>query len=917
LVLLGRDAEFGAILDAVDRAVAGHGCAVCVEGEPGIGKTSLVAAVVDAALISHPGIQVVRAVGVESEFSLPHAGLLDLLSPILDRLDALPSGQRQALLSALGRSESSSGADRFLVSVATLGLLSSYAEDRPLVLVVDDLQWVDPETIAALLFSARRINHDPIAILLTRRRLPGIKPLADLTGIDRLDLGGLATADARRLLAESVAPIVVGPLVSRTGGNPLALLELTRSLSPEQRRGSSPLPAALPVGPRLSAAFTGSILALSPAARRVVTMAAASLDADAGPLFRAMDAAGVDAADALVEAESAGVLRVDPAMVEFRHPLLRNAAWSAATATERRAAHTSLAAANEHRPGSRLRHLAEATSGPDDELAAALLRLAAAERTRAGYAAASAIAERASSLLSRPGPSLDALADAVEDAALSGDVDRVRLLVGRIDAQPIEVSRQAHARRLLCAGTLEENAGSVPRAARQLSRAAELGTGAVRLRALFELLQAQYRLGSADGMAEVAGAIQRHAAPDDPEQAMLVAYSAAAALAFAGRWDEAAPPAVLALDLLERIPALRDDPRYLQATGLAAGWARTFERIYRDAPRRLEQTRSSGAIGVLPLILSLLAGAASMFGRHQEAFAYAGEAVELGTELGYVVDVSIAQELLAWELAARGCHEQAQQALHAARLLQERAEIATAAVHVELVEAFCALCSGDLPRVVEVLEHRIIVDGGRQPRGDYPLSVVPDLVEAYLGLGRRAEARAVAARHGELHRESADPDMRAEAHRLAGMLAEDTADAEAEFEAAHRAHANGFDAFSAARTRLTHGQWLRRAGARLAAREQLRMAANAFRAMGVDLWVSRADNELAATGSTARRGPERDAALTSQETRVALYVARGLTNREIAAEMFLSPKTVEHHVTSVLRKRGLRSRVELAAAFTS
>ena len=187
------------VLDAVDSAVGGHGCAVCVEGEPGIGKTALVDAVVDAACPPHPTIQVVRAVGVESEFSLAHAGLLDLLTPMLDRLDALPAGQRQALASALGRSESSVGADRFLVAVATLALLSPHAEDRPLLLVVDDLQWVDPETVAALLFSARRLRHDPVAMLLTRRRLARHRPATDLAGIDRLTLG--RTAAGRRRTA--------------------------------------------------------------------------------------------------------------------------------------------------------------------------------------------------------------------------------------------------------------------------------------------------------------------------------------------------------------------------------------------------------------------------------------------------------------------------------------------------------------------------------------------------------------------------------------------------------------------------------------------------------------------------------------------------------------------------------------------
>jgi tetratricopeptide (TPR) repeat protein len=276
-------------------------------------------------------------------------------------------------------------------------------------------------------------------------------------------------------------------------------------------------------------------------------------------------------------------------------------------------------------------------------------------------------------------------------------------------------------------------------------------------------------------MGEAADAIRSCADTRDPEQAMLVAHSAAAALAFAGRWDAAADPARRALELLEQAPGLQDDPRYLLTAGLAASWAGTLALAYGDAPRRLRVARSQGAIGVLPMALSLLAGAAGLFGRHQDAFAYVGEAVELGTELGYVADVSIAQELLAWELAARDRPEQAQEALGAARRLQQRAEVSAAAVHIDLVESFCALCTGDLPRVIAILEHRIEVDGGRQSRGDYPLSVAPDLVEAYLGLGRGREALHITARHGKVHRDSPDPDIRAETHRLAGMTADSLA----------------------------------------------------------------------------------------------------------------------------------------------
>ncbi len=919
-MLIGRDAEVATLLDGIGRVSAGRGFAVCVQGEPGIGKTALVDAVVDAATSAHPDIQVVRTVGVESEIGLAHAGLVDLLTPLPDRTDALPDGQRIALAGALGRTGSSAGADRFLVALATLTLISIGAGDRPLVIVVDDVQWLDAESRAALLFAVRRLRHDAVAVLLTRRLAPEIPadPLTgDLTGIDRLSLSGLTTADVGRLLDGAVPATVVEPLVERTGGNPLALLELTRSLTPEQRRGSAALPPALPVGARLSAAFGGAIIGLSPAARRAAILAAASFDGASGPLLRALAAEVVDAAAAVAETEAAGVLEIDAHTVRFRHPLLRNAAWLVTSAAERRSAHRTLAEVYRHRPGIRLRHRAEAADGPDDALAAELLALAGTERTRAGHATASAIAERASGLLSEPGPSLDALADAVQDAAIGGDARRVHVLAGRILAEPDGVSPQARARALLRLGTVEADTGSVPRSAELLAGAARIGAGAVRVRALFELLQAHYRVGSAPGMAEAADAIGACADGRDPEQAMLSAYSQAAALAFAGRWVEAADPARRTLELFDRHPGLLDDPHHLLTAGLAAGWAGTVAAAYRDGPRHLELARSRGAIGVLPTALSLLAGAAGLLGRHREAFAYAGEAVELGTELGYAADVSIAQELLAWELAARGAAGAAERALVAARRLQQRAGIADAAVHVELVDAFCALCAGDLPRVVVVLERRIEVDGGRQPRGDYPLSVAPDLVEAYLGLGRRADAVDLAERHVARHRDAAEPDIRAEAHRLAGMTTDAPADAEAAFEAAHRAHAAGVDAFSAARTRLAHGQRLRRSGERLAAREQLRAAADAFRSMGLDLWVGRADDELAATGSTARRGPDRGAALTSQETRVALFVARGMTNREIAAALFLSPRTVEHHVTSVLRKQGLRSRVELAAAFGS
>jgi DNA-binding NarL/FixJ family response regulator len=318
---------------------------------------------------------------------------------------------------------------------------------------------------------------------------------------------------------------------------------------------------------------------------------------------------------------------------------------------------------------------------------------------------------------------------------------------------------------------------------------------------------------------------------------------------------------------------------------------------------------------VLPAALSLAAGGALFTGNHRFAYAAAGEAVELGAELGFVADIATAQELLAWEEAARGRHEQAATALAAARALGERAGVADGSVQLHLMDAYTALCRGDHARVVEVLEQRIAADGGRLPRGDYELAVAPDLVETYLAVGRYEDAAALAARHVALHEHSPLPDVRAEAERLRGLLAVDGPTADAAFARAHEAHAAGFRTDSAARTHLAHGIRLRRQGRRVDARRHLLAAREAFEGMGLDHWSARAAGELDATGLRARRGPAAGEALTSQETRVALLVAQGLSNKDIAAAVFLSPKTVEHHVTAVLRKRGLRSRAAIAAAF--
>ena len=903
-MIVGRAPELAEIAAVLEAARHGVGASLCLVGEPGIGKTTLL----DAAAGSAAGFQVLRATGVATELSLGHGALLALLLPLRDRLDAVPGPQREALAAALGWAGPGGQGDRFLVAAGTLSLLAAAAERQPVLVAVDDAQWIDRESLAVLAFAARRVGHDPVALLVAARAGPD--PAAAVDGVRSLRLDGLPFADAAALLRGRVAAGLVDPLVVATGGNPLALVEAVRRLTPEQRRGSAPLPDVLPLGDRLASAFRRDEHRLPGGAHRALVLAAASGESDAGPVVAALRAEGHDPDAALAAAEHAGVVALDAGRLTFTHPLLRSAVWSATPAAERRSAHAALAAALTGDPDRQTRHLAEAATGYDAGLAARLEELAGRERTRRGYAAASAVAERAARLHPDPAWAASARAAAVEDALLGGDPGRVRELAGRVLAGP--AGGPTRARALLALGTLEHYAGAPPLARPLLAEAAELGVGAVRLRALAELSTVGYRLGSAEAMSAAADALAAGADSADPEQAMLAHYTRAAALAFGGDWAGARNAALRAVDLLEGESRLRDEPRYLVAALLAPAWAGEPERVLGYLDRRMDTARALGALGVLPLALSLIAGGAMALGEHQRAYAWAGEAVELGIELGYVADLAYGYEVLAFEQAARGLHAEAAAGLAEARRLADRADISAGAVHVHLVDAFAALCRGDLDTVVRVLEWRIAVDGGRLPRGDYPLGVAPELVEAYLGLGRRHDAVALAGRHAEANRDSPVPEVRAHVARLDGMLAGDDAAADTAFETAYELHA---DPFGAARTQLLHGSRLRRAGRRVAAREQLRAAAAGFDALGLDGWTARATDELAATGQRPRRGPRDGDQLTSQETRVALLVARGLSNRDVAAALFVSPRTVEHHVSSVLRKRGLRSRTELAAAF--
>jgi DNA-binding CsgD family transcriptional regulator len=914
--VLGREVELARVRALLAAARDGAGGVLVLEGEPGIGKTT----VLGAAERSAPGFRCLSTRGVESEAALGHAALLELLGPLRDLLPEVPSTQAAALASALGWGPAEVPADRFLVGAGTLSLLAAAAETGPVLVLVDDVQWVDRESADALLFAIRRLGRDRVAFVLSRRRETTSPRWVD--DLPVLELVGLQAADATALVP-GLGADVAARLVDGTGGNPLAMLELGPRLTRAQRVGAAPLPEPLPVGDRLAGVHRDVLVRLSEPARRAVLLCAVAAQESAATVVAALDREGIDAVDAIDEAERSGVLVSDAAGVHLRHPLLRSAALQLADPAERRSAHRTLA---DVLPGpaawtARTWHLAQASPGPDDALADELVAVADESRTRHGLAAASAALERAALLTGDPGRAAECLADACADAFVAGDVDRTRTLGRRVLDGPSGPA--ARARALLTLGTLEEYAGSVPRAARLLSRAADEADGgdggdaALLVHVLTELALTLFRLNDMPGVVGCADRIAAVADSTDPTQRLLAAFTRGAALAVSGDLAGARDP-LLEVIVLVSSPPFRDDPMYLLHFAMAAGFVGEMTPgSLVDGVTRLAEVRRRGAVGILVPGLAMSAAARAWLGDHDGAFADAGEAAELGEQLGYVADTAVAVEMLAWQCAARGRHEEAKDALRRARVLTDRAGTTSHASRQAITAAFCALSRGDPAEAASLLEARLPVDGGVGAMGE-PLGVAPTLIEAYVALGRLREAADLAVRYAATTHRPTPPETAALVARCHAMTRTDDDRAVAAFEEALAHHPEDTDPFERARTRLLYGARLRRGGRRVDARVQLRAALDTFAAIGLSAWADRAAAELAATGARARpRGGPTAEPLTSQEMRVALLVAQGLSNRDVAAALFLSPKTVEHHLGRVFRKRGFRSRAELAGSFAA
>jgi DNA-binding CsgD family transcriptional regulator len=815
------------------------------------------------------------------------------------------------LAQALGWASGPSEPERFLVAAATMSVMAAEAEARPVLVVIDDVQWLDSESAGALAFAERRLEEDPVCFLWSARERSASGDL--LRGVAELPLGGLSQDAARALIGRRVAPRVADRLAVDTGGNPLGLLEISARLDESQRRGAAPLPDRLPLGERLEGAYQDLLSGLSEAARQAVLLCAIDRTASISTVAGALAAEGPDSDAALDEALKLGVLvRRDSGLV-FRHPLLRGAAVNDSSPSAQRRSHLLLAKTLSGRslPLAAAWHYAEASVNADPALAEELVRVAHDNRSRAGYAAASAVLVRAALLAGEATRAAELLAGAAEDALLAGDVPRTRSLVRRVLDETTDLPSRGRA--LVVLGVLELTTGSVPRAAEMLSSAVAIAEGGALTQALSELAMARFRLGDMAGIADCAARMVDVSDRADPFQRLLINFTQALAAAVHG--DAASSHELMTAVITDAgRPPLRDDPRTMIPLAMAAGFLGDVTPVFSLGEHLLALARERGAFGVLVPALALAAAGRSWLGDTAGAFADAGEAAELGDQLGYAVDVANAVDMLAWQSAARGLHAEARQALARARELTDRAGTTSHAAHLSLTEAFCALCRGDPEEAIAALEPRL-ADGGIGSSGE-PLGVAPDLVEAYVAVGRRSEAADLAARYADVTPVGAAPLTMAILARTEALVTEDDDRAFNSFDTALTAHAATTNPFETARTRLMLGSRLRRAGLRGRAREHLMQARVAFAAMDLAAWVQKADDELVATGARPRqRQLASSEPLTAREVRVASLAARGSSNKEIAAALFLSPKTVERHLSSVYRKRGFRSRTELAAAY--
>jgi DNA-binding CsgD family transcriptional regulator len=895
-MLVGRGVECGAIERLLLEARESRSGALVIRGEPGIGKSALLGYAVERA----ENLRVLKGVGIESESELPFAALHRILLPVLDEVDGIPEPQADALRGAFGLFPSQAS-DRFLIAVGVLSLLSESADEQPLLCVVDDAQWLDGASADALAFAARRLEAEGVVLLFAAR--DGEAPALD--GLPELRLAGLDGDAAGALLAAELSPALRDRLVESTRGNPLALIELSAALTPDQLAGRELLPAPLPIGPALENAFLERARGLPQRSQTLLLLAAADDTGDLGTVLQAASELGVDD-DALDPAEAAGLLRVDSGGLEFRHPLVRSAVYQGAPFNERRTAHLALARALVHEQDADRRawHRAAAVTAPNDEVADELERTSERARRRSGYAAAAAALERAAELTSNEAERAGRLVGAAHSAWSSGNPQRAALLLD-------QAARFASDPRLLA--DIDHLRGSFARALGAVAESCTILMAGSRLIAETDPAKAIEMLLDAAMAAEYAGDVPRLIEIGRRAQSFsgVDGYSEFARVLVAGMGSMLEADTERGSELLRRAIELgADDPERLLYAGLAAEYLGDVTTEQALAARAVSHNRTHGRVGSLPVALEMLATAEAWSGQYAAAAADATEGLRILRDTGQAASAPDFLAFLALHAAVQGREDECR--THAGEALESATALGLGLPAAEASHALALLDLG-LGRPAQAFE-RLHVLAEAAPGAGHPRLAhlcIADLVEAAVLAGRADAAETALSSFEHWIAHSNAPPMLALLARCRGQLAAGDA-AASHFAEALRLHAGQDRPFERARTELLYGEALRRARRRLEARAHLRAALETFERLGAVPWEERARRELRASGETARkRDPTTVDELTPQELQIARFVSEGATNRQIAAQLFLSPRTIDYHLRKIFRKLDISSRAEL------
>jgi DNA-binding CsgD family transcriptional regulator len=900
-VLQGRELERARLAALLEDAGQGRAGALVIHGEAGVGKSALLEDV-----IARAGVRVLRTQGLESESPLPFAALHRLLRPVLPLLDRLPGPQARALRVAFGQEEGGD-VDPFLVAVAVLSALTEAAEEGPVLGVIDDAHWLDAASASALLFAARRLQADRVALVFAARD-EDLRTF-DHEGVPSLLLTGLDAAAARALLAEragdALADEVCERLMEQTGGNPLALVELPTTLTAAQLQGTAPMPPQLHLTAGVERVFLDRCQRLPEQVQTLLLVAAAD---DSGQLATVRRAAAVlDAGPrALQEAEQSGLLVTDGDSVRLRHPLVRSAVYQAATDLERREAHRALAAALEGtgEADRQAWHRAPAADGPDEDVVAALERAAVHAERRGGYVAAAAAYERAAELTADRERRAARLFAAARNAWACGQATRARTLAAAARDRADDRLLRADIDRLR--GRIEVNIGSASEAHRIFMRAARAVAADDPARALEMAMTATVlaAYGADSGMPpDRAANISADASPDDtPRTRCLKQLLAGMTEASRGHWAAAAAPLRDAF----RSGAEVSDPDILANLGNAALQLGDDQAAHRYYTAVLSGARESGA-GMLVLYgLPRLAFAQLLTGQWTAAASSADEAFALGVSAGqrpltaaplaWLTLLAALQGKPEYDALLAGLEDVA--ATHhlgilvgPVRDLTRWAKGTRAAHHGDTSAAFHHFDQMQLPTIRRM--------------------AAVDRIDAAVHAGSR-EAAAWVEQLAAFATATQWPWALAAVHHGQALLAP-AAEAPRLFETSLAFHARGGRPYDQARTQLAYGEWLRRSQRRIDARPHLRLALEIFEDLHAEPLIARATQELRASGETARkRDPSTLVKLTPMELQVARLVSQGMSNKEVAAQCWISPRTIAFHLRNCFMKTGVTSRGELA-----